>query len=122
MLSARLTNPMSLSHIHYRVVGEDDYVLEIEVTPTGAYRIDSGDHTSHEPRQGQLNAAQEGELSRLLANLGEPKSHHPPLGASGFMTELTVGDATTARHYQIWSGALSEHPEIAALVRALDVI
>jgi hypothetical protein len=106
----------------YHVVGQDDYMLEIQVEPSGAYRIDTGDHTSHEPRKGQLDAQQTREIAALVAALGPPRDHPGPEGATGFVAQLTIGDPSQTRVYRVWEGAMSEEPDLEALVRALEVI
>ncbi|MCG6897543.1 MAG: hypothetical protein LJE61_06915 [Thiocapsa sp.] len=113
---------MSLTRTHYRVVGQDDYMLDITVEPTGAYRVDCGDHTSHKPRQGRLDGRQVGELTRLIDALGTPQEHAAPEGATGFMAELTLGVPPDVRVYRVWEGAMDKVPDVMALVRALEVI
>lgn len=113
---------MSFPPVHYRVVGQDDYMLDITLNSSGDYRVDCGDHTSHKPRQGRLDDARRAGLQRLLADLGAPREHPAPVGATGFMAELTVGDPSDRRHYRFWEGALDEEPDLRALVRALEVI
>ena len=113
---------MALPRVHYRVVGEDDYALEITLEPTGAYRVDCGDHTSHKPRQGVLDERQTREIAALIAALGEPREHPAPAGATGFIAELTLGAPHDARVYRVWEGELAEEPDVMALIRALEVI
>jgi hypothetical protein len=113
---------MSLSHVYYRVVGQDDYVLEITLEPTGAYRVDCGDHTSHKPRRGILDERQTREIGALITALGEPREHPAPAGATGFIAELTLGSPPDARVYRVWEGELAEEPDVMALIRALEVI
>jgi hypothetical protein len=108
--------------MHYRVVGQDDYMLEIHVEPSGAFRVDSGDHTSHKPRQGQLDAQQTRDLIALLAALGEPREHPAPEGETGFMAELTIEDPARTKAYRVWEGEMSDEPDVLALIRALEVI
>jgi hypothetical protein len=113
---------MSLSRVNYRVVGQDDYVLEITLEPTGAYRIDCGDHSSHKPRQGVLDERQTREIADLIAALRAPREHPAPKGATGFMAELTLGAAPESRVYRVWEGELAQEPDVMALIRALEVI
>ncbi|HSO82611.1 hypothetical protein [Thiocapsa sp.] len=113
---------MSLPRVHYRVVGQDDYTLEIILEPTGAYRVDCGDHTSHKPRQGALDERQTREITALLDALGAPREHPAPAGATGFIAELTLGAPPDARVYRVWEGELAEEPDVMALIRALEVI
>jgi hypothetical protein len=113
---------MSLPRVHYRVVGQDDYMLEITLEPSGTYRIDCGDHTSHKPRQGMLDDAQIRTLTRLIDALGTPREHPAPDGASGFMAELVVGDPPAIRAYRVWEGEMEEEPDVMALIRAMEII
>lgn len=113
---------MPLPRIHYRVVGQDDYMLVIDIAGDGAFVIDSGDYTSHEPRRGALRAAQRERIEALLGSLGDSRAHPAPDGVDGFVAELTVGDGPTVRHYRFWEGALDEEPALKALVRELEVI
>ncbi|NEX22859.1 hypothetical protein G3480_21575 [Thiorhodococcus mannitoliphagus] len=113
---------MALKPVHYRVVGQDDYMLDIRVEASGAYRIDCGDHSSHKPRRGQLTVAEQARLQALIEALGEPCEHPAPEGASGFVAELRVGSAPDVGSYRFWEGALEQAPDLHALVRALEVI
>lgn len=113
---------MSFTPLHYRVVGQDDYMLDIRIETTGDYRIDRGDHTSHKPQQGQLDATQRARLTALAETLGEPREYPAPPGATGFMAELTLGAPPQDRRYRIWEGALDEAPDLRAFIRALEVI
>ena len=108
--------------LSFRVVGEDDYMLEISVDTAGAFRVNSGDHTSHEPRAGVLTPAQMSELMDLLTDLGEPRDLPAPPGANGFMATLALGDPSHARSWRFWEGALEEDGDLARVVRALEVI
>lgn len=113
---------MSLPHLRYRVVGQDDYMLEIIMEPTGAYRVDCGDHTSHKPRQGMLDANQIREIGHLIDALGAPREHPAPAGATGFMAELTLGHPPESRVYRVWEGEMEQEPDVLALIRALEVV
>ena len=108
--------------LSFRVVGEDDYMLEISVDTAGAFRVNSGDHTSHEPRAGVLTPPQMSELMDLLAALGEPRDLPAPPGANGFMATLALGDPGHAQSWRFWEGALEEDGDLARVVRALEVI
>jgi len=111
-----------LPRIQFRVVGQDDYMLVIEVAADGGYRIDSGDYTSHAPRTGRLSPPQRERLAGLVAALGDSHDHPPPDGVEGFVAELIVGDGPSARRFRVWEGVLEAEPGLAALVRALEVI
>lgn len=113
---------MSIPRVNYRVVGQDDYTLEITLEPTGGYRVDCGDHTSHKPRQGALDERQTREIAALIDALGAPREHPAPEGATGFITELTLGVPPDTRVYRVWEGELAEEPDVMALIRALEVI
>jgi len=113
---------MSYLPLSYRVVGEDDYMLEIEVADDGRFRINSGDHTSHEPRRGILTAGQHSDLIGLLERLGGPREHPAPTEAPGFIATLTLGGIGKSHIFRFWEGALAEDPDLEALVRALEVL
>lgn len=117
-----MPKPIPLPRIRYRVVGQDDYMLNIDLTEGGHFVIDAGDYTSHKPAEGTLTRRQAEELAALIEQLGPPREHPAPAGATGFIAELTVGDGPTVRHYRFWEGALDEEPDIRNLVRALEVL
>ncbi|WP_295542243.1 hypothetical protein [uncultured Thiohalocapsa sp.] len=117
-----MPKPIPLPRIRYHVVGQDDYMLNIEVTEDGRFTIDAGDYTSHKPTAGTLERAQAEALAALSAQLGPPRAHPAPAGASGFVAELTIGDGPTVHHYRFWEGALDAEPDIRNLVRALEVL
>jgi hypothetical protein len=108
--------------LRYRVVGQDDYMLEIDVGADGCFVVDSGDYTSHEPRRGALTPGQGARLTGLLDRLGEPRDHPAPEGAEGFVAILTLGDGGQTRVFHFWEGALAEDPGLEAVVRALEVL
>jgi hypothetical protein len=113
---------MSHLPLSYRVVGEDDYMLEITVAANGAFEVNSGEHTSHEPRRGTLRQGERDRLSALLDQLGEAREHPAPPGALGFMATLTLGGPGQARSFRFWEGALADDPGLEAVVRALEVL
>lgn len=113
---------MSSLPVHYRVVGDDDYMLEITVGSDGAFVVNSGDHTSHKPRHGMLDQVQRERLTAVLAGLGPSRDHPAPAGAPGFMAALTLGEGADVRVFRFWEGALDEEPQLRAAVRELDVI
>lgn len=113
---------MSNLPLSYRVVGQDDYMLEITVDAGGHYRIDSGDYTSHSPRTGALDPPRVEALAGLIEALGNPREHPAPEGASGFMATLTLGEGNGERRWRFWEGALAEDPALERLVRFLEVI
>lgn len=113
---------MSMPRIHYRVIGQDDYMLMIDVAADGSFVIESGDYTSHPPRKGALDAEQQTRLEAAIAALGDSRDHPAPEGAPGFLAELTVGDGPRVAHYRFWEGALEGEPDLRQLVRELEVI
>ncbi len=117
-----MSKPVPIPRIRYRCVGQDDYMLHIDITDDGAFTIDYGDYTSHKPTHGKLDRTQSKQLANALAALGEPREHSAPDDATGFVAELTVGDGPSVRHYRFWEGALDEEPDLKALVRLLEVL
>lgn len=112
--------------LSYRVVGDDDYMLEILVAANGDFEVNCGDHTSHKPRRGSLTSSQRAGLRALLERLGEPREHPAPEGAPGFMATLTLGEPEggpgQTRTYRFWEGVLPQDPSLEAAVRALVVL
>jgi hypothetical protein len=117
-----MSKPITLPRIQYRVVGQDDYMLNIDVAEDGAFIIDAGDYTSHKPVQGNLTREQAATLAELVNRLGEPREHPAPAGTTGFKAELTIGDGPSVRHYRFWEGAMDTDPDLSRLVRALEVL
>ena len=113
---------MSSFPVHYRVVGEFEYMLEVTVDRDGGFVVNSGDHTSHKPRHGTLDRHGRERLQAVLEQLGEPRDHPAPDGAPGFMAELTLGEGGEARVFRFWEGALDEELALKAVVRELEVI
>jgi hypothetical protein len=117
---------MSIFPLSYRVVGQDDYMLEIAVGADGGYCVNCGDHTSHEPRSGKLDktrrAKLEGLMGRVVERLGQSWTSPAPEGAEGFNAELAMGEGAARRVFRFWEGALEEEPELEAAVRELEVI
>ncbi|KXX65441.1 hypothetical protein [Marichromatium gracile] len=113
---------MPLEPLHYRMIGQDDYAVEIRIDATGDYCIENGDYTSHAPRRGCLDETQRARLQRLTSALGAPDERPAPTDTSGFIVELSIGEGATQRRYRVWEGALAEDPELEALVRALEVL
>lgn len=111
-----------LPRIHYRVVGQDDYMLDINVSEDGGFVIDAGDFTSHKPTHGNLDPEHAKRLNAALAQLGEPREHSAPADAVGFVAELTLGNGPTVRHYRFWEGALDDDPDLKRLVRVLETL
>ena len=113
---------MTLPRINYRVVGQDDYMLIIEVDPDGNFIIDYGDYTSRKPVRGSLDVHKRERLTAALDAIGESREHQAPEGTTGFMADLTVGDGPTVRHFRFWEGALDDEPDLKGLVRELELL
>jgi hypothetical protein len=113
---------MPLPRINYRVVGQDDYMLIIEVDPDGHFVIDYGDYTSRKPVRGTIDAEHRERLTAALDAIGESREHPAPEGTTGFMAELTVGDGPTVRYFRFWEGALDDEADLKGLVRELEVL
>lgn len=113
---------MPMPRIHYRVIGQDDYMLMIDVAADGSFVVESGDYTSHAPRKGHLDAEHRSRLEAAIAGLGDSRDHPAPEGAPGFLAELTIGDGPHVQHYRFWEGALTAEPDLRTLVRELEVI
>jgi hypothetical protein len=111
---------MATLPLSYRVQGEDDYMLEITIDAAGAFVLNSGDHTSHEPRTGHLSHAQQDRITALAADLGAPREHPTPEGASEIVATLTLGEGTENRRYRFWEGALAGDAPLKALVGELE--
>jgi len=106
----------------YRVVGQDDYVLSIDVNAAGRYRVDTGDHTSHKPRSGTLGPARLQRLEALAGAVGAGREHPAPEGATGFIVTLKVGGGEAERVFRFWEGGLDEDPPLRDLVRELQLL
>ncbi len=117
---------MSIFPLSYRVVGQDDYMLEIAVGTDGGYCVNCGDHTSHEPRSGTLDKTRRAKLEAVMGRavecLGQSWTSPAPEGAEGFNAELALGEGAARRVFRFWEGALGEQPELEAAVRELEVI
>jgi hypothetical protein len=84
--------------------------------------VNTGDHTSHEPRVGTLGQAQRERLAGALESLGASRDLPAPPGANGFMATLTVGSGANARVFHFWEGALEQDAALQVAVRELDMI
>ena len=113
---------MSTFPLSYRVQGEDDYMLEITIDAAGAFVVNSGDHTSHEPRGGHLSQAQRERIETLARDLGAPREHPAPADAAQIMATLTLDQGGGARQYRFWEGALGADAPLKALVGELELI
>ncbi len=108
--------------IIYQVVGEEDYALKISIASDGAFTVDSGTYTSEPPRSGQLTDLQEAGLIDAIKQLGIPREHPMPEGATAFEAQLTVGELGAEANYVFWEGALEEDAQLNVLVRRLEQI
>jgi hypothetical protein len=108
--------------LHYQVVGQDDYMLEIRVSVDGEYLVNSGDYTSHTPRRGTLDKHQRARLTAALEGLVDARDYPAPEGAIGFVAELALGEGPQTRRLRFWEGALDEAPALSAAVRAIETL
>jgi len=111
-----------IPRIRYRVVGQYDYMLDIEVKTDGNFSIDCGDYTSRKPARGNIGQGHQARLAAALNALGESAEYPAPQGASGFVAELNIGEGPTQRHFRFWEGALAQQPELNHLIRELEVL
>jgi hypothetical protein len=105
--------------IRYGVVGEEDYAIEVKISSTGEYEVNSGTYTTQPPRKGRLTEEQEVELLAAIKALGIPKEHPVPQGGNAFEAHLTIGEQEEAVTYSFWEGALEEDPGLKDLVQLL---
>jgi hypothetical protein len=108
--------------IKFRVVGEEDYALDIEVGSDGRFVVNSGSYTTEKPRGGMLTEEQESDLLAAVRALGIPAEHPMPEGGTAFQAHLTVGPEGEEVHYPFWEGALEEDDRLRALVRLLEAL
>ncbi len=115
-------NPTPLPRIRFCVVGQDDYMLNIDLNEDGSFVIDYGDYTSHKPKRGTVDEEHAEHIRAAVEQLGEPRALAAPEGAAGFVAELTLGGGPSVRHYRFWEGVLEGEPDLKRLVRALEVL
>lgn len=113
---------MPLPRIRYRVLGQYDYMLKIDIEPDGTLVVERGDYTSHAPYRGSLDQEQRQRLCTALDALGDLDAPSAPTDAAGFMAELTIGEGPHQRRLRFWEGALNEQPPLQTLVRALALL
>jgi len=106
--------------LKYQVVGEEDYALKISIGHGGDYVVESGTYTSAPPRKGRLDDAQEQQILDAIRELGVPREHPMPQGATAFEAQLTVGEPGHEANYVFWEGALEEDAELNRLIRLLE--
>lgn len=105
--------------IRYQVVGEEDYAIEVKISSTGEYEVNSGTYTTQPPRKGKLTEEQEAELVAAIKALGIPNAHPVPPGGNAFEAHLTIGEEEEAVNYSFWEGALEEDPKLKGLIQLL---
>jgi hypothetical protein len=108
--------------IRFRVVGEEDYALDIEIDGDGSYVVNSGTYTTDKPRSGKLTAEREQELLEAIESLGIPREHPMPEGAEAFQAHLIIGPEGEEVHYPFWEGALEEDEPLRRVVRLIERI
>lgn len=106
--------------ISYEVVGEEDYALKIHIDGDGHYAVESGTYTTQAPRNGQLSDEQQQEILAAVEQLGIPRAHAMPEGATAFQAHLRVGQSGAEADYAFWEGALEEDAELNSVVRLLE--
>ena len=111
-----------MTPIRYEVVGEEDYAFVIEIHESGEYFVSSGTYTSDPPRTGRLTTEQEQQLLAAIEELGVPREHPMPEGATAFQAHLTVGAEGRQSTYAFWEGALEEDEDLKRLVRLLELV
>lgn len=109
-----------MTPVTYQVVGEEDYALRICIDQSGGFVVDSGTYTSQPPRKGQLDAGLEQQIVQAIEDLGIPRAHPMPEGATAFEAHLTVGEPGSEAHYVFWEGALEEDAQLNSLIRLLE--
>lgn len=108
--------------ISYEVVGEEDYALKIHIDNQRQFEVESGTYTTDPPRKGLLTDAQAEQLLAAITQLGIPREHPMPPGATAFEARLTVGEPGSEAVYAFWEGALAEDAELNTLVRLLETL
>lgn len=106
--------------IDYQVVGEEDYALRIQVGGDGRYSVESGSYSTQPPRVGQLGPEQQQQLLAAVEDLGIPREHAMPEGATAFEARLIVGEPGAQAEYVFWEGALEQDTKLNALIRQLE--
>ena len=108
--------------IKYEVVGEEEYMLDIQIDDNGEFVVNAGTYTSQEPRKGKLDEAQEADILAAVRALGLPREHPMPEGADAFEARLTVGENGSEVTYVVWEGALQEDQKLAKVIRLLELL
>lgn len=106
--------------ITYQVVGEEDYAYRVIIDDAGRYVVESESYTSQEPRKGELDEAQSQALITAIKELGMPREHPLPAGATAFEAQLTIGAPGHEANYVFWEGALEQDAPLNTLVRLLE--
>ncbi len=112
-----------MKHIHYQVVGEEDYAFDITINSNDEFNISGGTYTSDRPRSGKLTPEQKQTLLAAVVELGTPEEHPMPEGAAdAFKAVLVIGEESNTEAYQFWEGALEEDSKLLKLVRLLEAL
>lgn len=111
-----------MTPIDYQVVGEEDYALKIHINADGHYSVEDGTYTTEPPRSGELTDAQSAQILAAVKDLGIPREHPMPAGATAFEARLAVGEPGGEAVYAFWEGALEQDAELNALVRLLETL
>ena len=108
--------------IKYQVVGQEEYMLDIQIESDGEFTFNSGTYASEEPRKGKLTEQQESEILAAVKALGLPTEHPMPAGADAFEARLTVGEHDSEVTYVFWEGALQEDEKLNTVIRLLELL
>ncbi|MDJ0739034.1 MAG: hypothetical protein QNJ91_04915 [Gammaproteobacteria bacterium] len=111
-----------MTPIDYQVVGEEDYALKIHIDGDGQFSVEDGTYTTEPPRKGRLTETQSEQVVAAVRQLGIPREHPMPAGATAFEARLTVGEPGEQAVYAFWEGALAEDAELNNLVRLLETL
>lgn len=106
--------------VSYEVVGEEDYALKIHIDADAGFSVESGSYATQPPRKGQLDQVQQKALLDAIEDLGIPRAHPMPEGASAFEAHLKVGAPGEQAEYVFWEGALESDAPLNSLVRLLE--
>jgi len=108
--------------IKYKVVGQEEYMLDIQIEADGEFTFNSGTYASEEPRKGKLTDEQETNILNAVKALGLPIEHPMPAGADAFEARLTVGEDGSEVTYIFWEGALQEDEKLNTVIRLLELL
>lgn len=83
-----------MERLHLRQIGEYDAAFEAEVAPDGSFRVEGGSYVTRGVRTGTLAHSDRQRLAALASAVDLDAEHAVPEGASGFASELAVGERT----------------------------